>query len=172
MRAKGGSFPSGRTCAAAGCALPGDYRAPLAPPSGAFAPGPPQWQYLCLDHVRAFNAGWNYFEGLEGEALWQAQQRPYARWEAEARGFAARRGAAGPAPSARACPLSGDDRDALARLGLGPGASMAEVKARYRALARRYHPDANQGRRDHESRLQALNAAYTHLKQSPAFKSS
>lgn len=188
-RARGGSYPSGEMCAHAGCTEPGDYRAPLQRPGSAFAPpsGPPRWQYFCLEHVRAFNAGWNYFEGLEGEELWQAQSA-YPVWERETRAFAHNAFAEGPdrvedalgilrwkAGAAREAPrrqLSAQDRQALSRLGLGNDAGLADVKARYRELARKYHPDVNQGRRDHESRLQVLNAAYTHLKQSPAFKQS
>lgn len=137
--------------------------------------------------MRAFNAGWNYFEGLEGEDLWQAQSA-YPNWERETRAFAHNAFADGPdrtedalgvlrwKTGARAARprrvLSPQDRQALSRLGLDDDASFVDIKSRYRELARRYHPDANQGRRDHESRLQALNAAYTHLKQSSAFRQS
>lgn len=187
-RARGGSYPSGRACAQPGCAEAGDYRAPVDRPGSAYAPpsGPPRWQYFCLEHVREFNAGWNYFSGLEGDELWRAQS-PYPNWERETRAFAHNAFGAGPDRTADALgilrwktgrpresrrALSSQDRQALSRLGLEDDVTMVEIRTRYRELARRYHPDANQGRRDHESRLQALNAAYTHLKQSPAFKQS
>lgn len=187
-RLRGGSYPSGKTCASPGCTLSGDYRAPVRKPGSAFAgpSGPPEWQYLCLDHVRAFNQSWNYFEGLEGDDLWEAQNR-YPNWERETHAFAHNAFADGPdrtddalgvlrwkmrADTRPPRRLSAEDRQALSRLGLGEDADLDQVKGRYRELARKYHPDANQGRRDHESRLQALNAAYTHLKQSPAFKQS
>jgi hypothetical protein len=183
---KGGRFPSGQPCAEPGCTCAGDYRAPADRPgsAGAASSGPARWQYFCLDHVRAFNAQWNYFDGLEGEALWQAQNRAWPVWEREARAFAAHGADGGrvedslgllrwkTAATEHRPQLSREDRAALARLGLGNGAGLDEIKARYRELARRYHPDANGGRRDHESRLQALNAAYTHLKQSAAFRQS
>ncbi|MFA7440683.1 MAG: DnaJ domain-containing protein [Sphingomonadaceae bacterium] len=186
---KGGSYPSGTPCASPGCDLGGDYRAPVRKPGSAYAPpaGPPQWQYFCLDHVREFNASWNYFAGLEGEELWEAQSADN-NWERETRSFAHNAFAGGPdrvedalgvlrwrraARATRpACPLSREDREALNHLGLDSSADLDAVKSRYRELARRYHPDANDGRRDHESRLQALNAAYTHLKRSSAFKQS
>lgn len=137
--------------------------------------------------MRAFNASWNYFAGLEGEELWEAQNTGHS-WERETRAFAHNAFTDGPdrvedalgvlrwkmatraAPPARQ--LTREDREALSRLGLDRHADLEAVKSRYRELARRYHPDANHGRRDHESRLQALNAAYTHLKRSSAFKQS
>ncbi|NBU78755.1 MAG: molecular chaperone DnaJ, partial [Sphingomonadaceae bacterium] len=56
-----------RPCNRPGCPEPGEFRAP--DPSG-LAPGPDgpgQWQWLCLDHVRAFNAGYNFFAGMSRE---------------------------------------------------------------------------------------------------------
>ena len=45
-------------------------------------------------------------------------------------------------------------------------ADMTEVKARYKALAKKYHPDANDGDAAAENRLKAINEAYTVLKNS------
>ena len=47
-----------RTCALPNCYEPGEYRAP----KGKDKPG--EYQYLCLEHVRAFNKAWNYFDGM------------------------------------------------------------------------------------------------------------
>jgi hypothetical protein len=189
MRAKAGSFPGDRPCAHPGCKDPGEYRAPLSRPGSAFAPpsGPPQWQYFCLEHVRAFNAGWNWFEGLDADAIWQAQT-PYPTWDRETRAFAhnLRQGASldgidrvedalgvlrWKAAAARTKPtLGAADRRALAALGLGEDATLADIKAKYRALARRYHPDSNAGSRAHEARFQALTEAHDQLIRSAAFR--
>jgi tetratricopeptide (TPR) repeat protein len=48
-------------------------------------------------------------------------------------------------------------------LGVGPTASMAEVKAAYRVLARRYHPDANLGDRRAQERFIQVSIAYKTL---------
>lgn len=185
MKAKGGAFPGNRTCAHPGCDQPGDYRAPLHRPGSAFAPpsGPSPWQYLCLEHVRAFNAGWNWFEGMSEDAIWQAQT-PYPSWDRETRAFAHNAMAGDDriddalgvlrwktsAASARRSDLSRADRQALAKLGLPESATLAEVKAAYRRLARRTHPDANAGDRRHEARFQALSEARAHLESSPTFR--
>lgn len=191
MRTKGGAFPGDRPCAQPGCPERGDYRAPRDRPGSSFAPpaGPPRWQYFCLEHVRAFNAGWNYFDGLDEDSLWEGPS-PYPNWDRETRAFATNLGnglfghgadrvadALGvlhwkseAAASAGTPPLSREERQALAKLGLPETATVAEVKAKYRALARRYHPDANKGSREHEAHFQALTEAYAVLESSPRFR--
>jgi hypothetical protein len=184
MKTKGGAFPGERPCAHPGCPLAGDYRAPVHKPGSSLAPpsGPPRWQYFCLDHVRAFNAGWNYFEGMDEDAIWQAQT-PYPSWDRETRAFA-RNAMAGEEriddmlgvlrwkqAAAQAAPavLSREDRQALSKLGLPDTATRDQVKAKYRQLARRYHPDANKGSREHEARFTELTNAYGHLEGSQSF---
>ncbi len=136
------------------------------------------WQFLCLDHVRAFNAGYNFFDGLSPDEIHEAQS-PLAGWEqtASAKGrmafsfgdshdiFSADR----PAPAPKRWAGFGDAQ-ALAVLGLGDGASAADVRRAYKRLVRRYHPDSNGGDRAQEGRLQAAVNAYTHLKSASAFK--
>lgn len=186
-RGKGGEYPGDHRCAHPGCGEPAPYRAPVDRPGSRYAPpsGPPQWQYFCLEHIRAFNAGWNYFEGMDADAIFQAQT-PYPQWDRETRRFAHRsfnaaldraeealstlrwRAAqtANPAPSA----LSAQDRAALGKLGLAEGATLSDAKKQYRTLARRYHPDTNGGDRSHESQLQAVTDAIDHLSRSESFR--
>jgi curved DNA-binding protein len=45
-------------------------------------------------------------------------------------------------------------------LGVKKTASEKEIKAAYRKLARKYHPDVNQGRRDAEARFKEINEAH------------
>ncbi len=181
-------FPGEQRCAHPGCEEAGEYRAPVArpgstpwPPSGPPA-GPPAWQYFCLPHVREFNARWNYFEGMDADAIWAAQS-PYAGWDERATRPFARNGAADLADLADLADplgifrskagarsrLAAADRRALATLGLAEGATLDEVKARYRKLARRYHPDSNRGDRRHEERFRALTEAYRQLRESEHF---
>lgn len=177
-RAAGGRFPGGRICAHPGCTAPGEYRAPVERPPSAFAPpaGPPRWQYLCLEHVRAFNAAWNWFEGMTAEEIFAAQS-PYPRFAPgpERRRPAARvrlddpLGLFGTAPAAERPRLPAEERRALAVLGLAETATLAEVKRRYRALVRRYHPDANAGDRRFEPRLLEVRAAHDLLVRSRSF---
>ena len=50
--------------------------------------------------------------------------------------------------------------DPYAVLGLSHGASADEVKAAYRRLAKKYHPDLNPGNREAERKMKEINEAY------------
>ena len=171
-------------CAEPGCDAPGEFRAP-----GIQRPdfdGPGDWRWLCLDHVREFNAAYNWFEGMTPEEI-QAAQNPYAGWDRETRAFTAN-GSPGPrwadfhdpldAIGARFQPqrtrkdgraLSEADRRHLRVLGLDLDVDRRALRMRYAELVRRYHPDRNGGDRSHEKALQAVIEAYTALKGRPVF---
>lgn len=181
----------GRLCAEPGCGEPGEFRAPSAAPRHGFD-GPGDYRWLCLDHVRAFNSGYNFFAGMTPDEIHDAQ-RPFAGWERETRAFNATGGADRPprwadfsdpldAIGARfrdrmkdrgerkdGKPLSGRDREALTTLALEIDADRMALRKRYSELVRRYHPDRNGGDRSHEAKLQRVIEAYQQLKSSPAF---
>ena len=172
-------------CAEPGCTQAGEFRAPGADRPGFDGPG--DWRWLCLDHVRAFNADYNYFAGMTPEEI-QAAQTPYGGWDRETRAFAAN-GSPGPrwadftdpldAIGARFQPgprarkdgreLSEADRGRLAVLGLDLDADRRALRLRYAELVRRYHPDRNGGDRSHEKALSQVIEAYTALKGRPIF---
>lgn len=173
-------------CAEPGCDAPGEYRAPSA--EAADFNGPGQWRWLCLGHVRAFNAGYNWFEGMSADEI-SAAQNPYGGWDRETRAFAAN-GAPNPRWSDFTDPLdaigarfqvhqarerkdkralSEADRRHLRLLGLDMDVDRRGLRTRYAELVRRYHPDRNGGDRSHEKALQAVIEAYTALKGRPVF---
>ena len=188
MRFHGRVEGAGRACEHPDCGEAGEFRAPpLEGPGGA--DGPPKFRWFCLDHVRAFNAGYNFFEGMSADEIHRAQ-RPYAGWERETRAFAGGGGDRGPrwadftdpldAIAARyrrqpapersdGKPLSGQDRESLKVLGLEADADRRALRRRYSELVRRYHPDRNGGDRAHEGQLQKVIAAYNQLREAPAF---
>ncbi|WP_233503306.1 J domain-containing protein [Sphingomonas psychrotolerans] len=182
----------GRLCAEPGCSEPGEFRAPPLEGTGRPGDGPPPFRWMCLDHVRAFNSGYNFFKGMSPDEINDAQ-RPFAGWERETRAFNATGGADRPprwadfadpldAINARfrdrmkdraerkdGKPLSGKDRDAMHALALEIDADRMALRKRYSELVRRYHPDRNGGDRGFEGKLQEVIAAYQHLKSAPAF---
>jgi len=56
------------------------------------------------------------------------------------------------------------ERKALHALGLEDGASGPEIKARFKELVKRHHPDANGGDRTSEDKLREIIEAYNYLK--------
>ncbi len=179
-----GRVPSQQPCAAPGCEAAGEFRAPSGEQP---TDGPPRWRWLCLDHVRAFNASYNFFDGMSPDEIADAQ-RPYAGWERETRAFASSgadqpprwadfrdpmdalgaRYAAyrRPPPSARFTP---DEQRALRELGLTEDADLRAVRQRYSERVRRFHPDRNGGDRTHEAALTRTIDAWTTLRKARAF---
>jgi hypothetical protein len=182
-----------RFCAHPGCTDPGEFRAPAwAEGDGGRRPdfdGPGDWRWLCLDHVRDFNLGYNYFSGMSPEEI-EAAQTPYGGWDRQTRAFSANgspppkwadfsdpldaigarfRRAPETAQRSDGRELSGEDRKSLRILGLAPDTDRRRLRQRYAELLRRYHPDHNGGDRGHEKSLQAVIRAYTQLKSRPAF---
>jgi DnaJ-domain-containing protein 1 len=56
------------------------------------------------------------------------------------------------------------ERKALHELGLEAGADRVEIKARFKLLVKRHHPDANGGDRGSENKLREIIQAYNYLK--------
>ncbi|WP_346775623.1 J domain-containing protein [Sphingomonas sp. G-3-2-10] len=180
----------GRVCASPGCGEPGEFRAPLLEGAHGAGDRPAPFRWLCLDHVREFNSGYNFFKGMSPDEIHDAQ-RPFAGWERETRAFNSTGGADRPprwadfsdpldAIQARfrdrrpverkdGRPLSGNDREALKTLDLDVDADRMALRKRYSELVRRYHPDRNGGDRSYEAALTKVIAAYQQLKASPAF---
>ena len=177
-----GRVPGERPCAIPGCDAHGEFRAPGERRPGFDGPG--DWRWLCLDHVREFNARYNFFDGMDADEIADAQS-PYGGWERETRAFATTGADAPPkwsdfkdpmdALGARfrnvhqraedaAVGISPETRAAYRTLGLSPGADLKAIRQAYSALVRRYHPDRNGGDRTHEKALQSVIDAWQHLR--------
>lgn len=175
----------GARCEHQGCLRAGEFRAP----KGRGREG--QFFQFCLEHVKAYNATYNYFAGMNDEALaaYQKQEEIGHRptWKLGVNSKAARmaqhgrvaNGDAGPdvqdafnlfgARAAQHAARSEPRLGALARrsldtLGLDETADAAAIKARYKELVKRFHPDANGGDRSREGTLQEILKAYQQLK--------
>jgi len=182
----------GRICNAPGCDEPGEFRAPGVRSSGFDGPGDYRW--FCLEHVRQFNSGYDFFAGMTADEILAAQS-PLAGWERETRAFRADAGIdAAPrwadftdpldAISSRAKArradhlkaaeaarrgISPDERKAYDTLGLDYQADRRALRGRYSELVRKFHPDRNGGDRGFEGQLQAVVEAYNLLKTTTAF---
>jgi len=179
-----------RQCERPGCTKAGEFRAPGYRPNGFDGPG--EWRWFCLEHVREFNAGYDWFEGMSAEEIFAAQS-PVSGWRTQSPAFSPRAGVDGmprwadfddplDAISARAgnirsraerrakTEMSGrwnrEESDALEVMGLGSDTDKTRLRRRYSELVRRYHPDRNGGDRSYETRLNAVVEAYQVLRKS------
>jgi curved DNA-binding protein CbpA len=174
-----------RVCDAPECAEEALYRAPKSRDRLY------DYYWFCLEHVREYNRSWNYFKGMDEDEI-EAERRADTTWHrpgwifgsigggggfdtrADERvddpfGFfddgpeAQRQRREGRKNGARRRQMSEEER-AFAAFDLEPPVSFAAVKARYKELAKRLHPDANGGDREAEEQLKVINQAYTTLK--------
>jgi hypothetical protein len=79
-------------------------------------------------------------------------------------GFGPRPGAAEPESDTSRPTVRAAERTAFATLDLEIDATREEIKARYKALVKRFHPDANGGDRGTEDRFRSIVQAYALLK--------
>ncbi len=181
-----------RRCERPGCTEAGEFRAPGYRSSGFDGPG--EWRWFCLEHVREFNAGYDWFEGMSADEILTAQS-PVSGWRTESPGFSQRVHVDGmprwsdfddplDAISARAAGIkskaqreatmamdgrfSKTEAEALETMGLGLNTDKRRLRRRYSELVRRYHPDRNGGDRRYEARLSKVVEAYQLLRESAA----
>jgi curved DNA-binding protein CbpA len=179
--------PVVQACQWDGCDKPGPHKAPV----GRMKEG--EYFHFCVDHVRDYNKGFNYFSGLpdseiarfQREAMtgdrptWKAGVNAAAKSNADptkARwGRSAPRGKAREASgmfNARATRFEASSKGtkpletkALDTLGLPSNATKEMVKVRYKELLKAHHPDTNGGDRSTEDQLHEVIHAYKLLKQ-------
>ncbi|MBM3559721.1 MAG: J domain-containing protein [Alphaproteobacteria bacterium] len=160
-----------RTCDHAGCRSTGEFRAPRSPRQ------PGEWYWFCLDHVRVYNAGWNYYAGmseaeidqeLRGDTTWHRPTWPLGRrmggtWWRLADRFGLFEEAAEQTDERRVPIAETPESRALTVMELAPPVTIEIIKTRYKELVKRHHPDANGGSKQAEERLKVINAAYSTL---------
>ena len=173
-----------------GCPQPGRYPAP----KGRGREG--QYFKFCMDHVRQYNKSYNYFNGMSDEEVAHYQEsnvtghRP--TWTMglnksprdgdqlgdKPNGFQWRFAAQDafsffrdsedvnqtgkPEPK----PIRNAERKCLNALDLTEMASAEEIKARFKTLVKRLHPDSNNGVAGSEDKLREVIQAYNYLKRS------
>jgi hypothetical protein len=140
--------------------------------------------WFCLEHARAHNESWDYFAGMNEtqieafrtEAL--TGHRP--TWPLGKRSARPRAGvdfshiedsydvfggvAEKERPRAPERHLTRPQLVALETLNLDASATLHQIKARYKELVKRFHPDANGGDRGAEERLKQVIKAYAVLR--------
>lgn len=177
-------------CQWKGCGKPAPHRAP----KGRGRDG--EYFCFCIDHVKEYNASYNYFDGMsdaevsdfQKDALtghrptWKVGANSWAHGTSEHNGrtghedatlnpndphgiFAERAKATREEALDRRRQLKPIEKKSLETLHLPQTASKDEIKARFKELVKRHHPDANGGDTRSEDTLREIIQAYNYLKQ-------
>jgi len=179
--------PPIRACDHPGCAAGGEFRAPRSRIELN------HYYWFCLDHVRAYNAAWNYYAGMSDAEI-EAEIRHDTVWQrpswklgerhtpgygprmrdpfgfhngaAEHDGRRSDNGRANGHYSEAAARVASAREQALAVFDLDLPFTAVSLKARYKVLVKMHHPDAHGGDKAAEERLKIINQAYATLKAS------
>lgn len=167
-------------CQHPACRRKGEFRAP----KGRDHEG--EFYLFCLEHVKEYNQSYNYFAGMTDAAVQSYQKdaltghRPTWNISVTGAGLGAEskvdaatllraklerlRRAREAAAEARVRPVGKAALKALEALGLDETADKPTVRRRFKELAKRLHPDLNEGDRSREEKLRAIIDAYNYLK--------
>jgi len=171
-------------CQWQGCDKPGRHKAP----KGRGKDG--EFLHFCATHIKHYNASYNFFEGMSDADIaefqrsaayghrptWQMGQNasatentdeaPSNEKSTSSRNFQAWRARQAAAekrrPQRRLKPM---EKRSFVALELKESATKEDIKAQYKLLVKRHHPDANGGDRGSEEKLREIIQAYNYLKQ-------
>lgn len=146
-----------------------------------------EYYWFCLTHVMEYNKAWDFFSGMSqndienhirSSFLWDRPTRRFDQGDAteslrrkawqtqfftdedpqeqeKGAGFRFSND-----PNIHATP----EMQAMAIMGLEPPVDLAVIKARYKALVKKYHPDVNPNDPKAEDMIKTINMSYTILK--------
>ena len=167
--------PAEPLCDHPDCDLPGLYKAPKSRDNLR------DYHHFCLDHVRAYNKKWNYFAGFKEDEIY-AQMRADVAWDRPTWPAAEpstlerrlRHGASfwgGPRPDDTTRSQQPAEpaikqtvRNAFSAMGLTLDVDFSAVKAQFRKLVKKYHPDTRPDDPKANERFKVITEAYVTLK--------
>jgi len=164
-----------KPCEWPGCKDEGPHRAPRSKDE------PEDFRWFCKDHARQYNKAWNFFEGMTDhqveaivrhDTVWNRPSWPIGSgpainafmrgefsdpFEAFSNDSAGR---ASPNDADGSADPGAEVHRALAILGLDIPVDVSTVKANYKALVKRHHPDAQGRDTDSDDKIKQINHAY------------
>jgi len=144
-----------------------------------------EYVWFCLEHIRLYNASWNYYEGMSDEEV-EADRRNDVTWNRPAWKFGSqrlaedeglidplgvyeenigpfcRKNGAGTLGNPRPRPHSPEEL-ALSTLDLNWPLTVKKLKSQYKKLVKIHHPDTNDGDKQAEERFKSISQAYSTL---------
>ena len=167
-----------RACEMPGCSHIGEHKAPKNRALG-------EHYFFCIEHVKDYNKAWNFFSGMASHEIEDHihksfyGDRPTWRYDS----FASAESDLNNKTWQKyhfteddyknkdhgSCPFANQNRntpefEALAMLELTTPINLDKIKSRYKKLAKKHHPDLNNGCKKSEELLKRINIAYTVLK--------
>lgn len=156
-------------CEMEGCVQAGVYKAPKSRNKID------EYQWFCLEHIKERNQQWDYFSGMNSEEIeafisdavtghrptWSRESRlreHYFTLQDKLYEFIS-----GTKPSAPKPKIASKTRKALAIMEMEYPYTMEQLKARYRVLVKKHHPDTNKGDKESEEKFKKITAAYRYL---------
>jgi hypothetical protein len=163
-----------RACDWPGCTASGSHRAPKSRDQLR------EYFWFCLEHIRPYNKAWNFYEGMTDDQV-EACVRSDTTWNRPTWPLGASNGAKSntgrgrriedfddpfgifdgvPRREVNKTRRTAKERRALSILELEDPIDAATVKARYKALVKQHHPDANGGDKASEEKFKEITIAY------------
>jgi len=171
----------GQKCEAEDCDEIGKFKAPISRENLR------KYKWFCIDHIREFNKKWNYYEGMNEEEI-EASIKSSSTWERPTwpikNGFNSglysfdfkmnnfddvfqnKTGQKDFNYDNNDRNFSKNEIEAFKKLGLKPTMDINNIKAAYKKLVKKYHPDNNGGNKNYEDKLKFINQAYSDLNKS------
>jgi DnaJ-domain-containing protein 1 len=143
---------------------------------------------FCQDHITEYNRAWNFFDGMNQreveEQILKSMFGDRPTWRYDSDGMAeenlrrqayefhgtgqtddrASRAWQEYEQNKNAVDHTSAEFEAMAIFGLAPPIDIDKIKARYKELAKKYHPDINRDNPKAEELLKKVNMSYTVLK--------
>ncbi len=157
------------------CKKIGKYKAPIEKDNSK------KFKWLCLDHVKEFNHGWDYFKGmsdqevcefLKSDITWHKPTQSFSSpnnffnilWKntlnEEGVVFRNRH----EKKIKTKINFSDKDKEAFNIIELSVGTKWDKIQNQFKKLVKKYHPDMNAGNKKFEEKLKIITLAYTQLK--------
>lgn len=174
------SKPQAGHCHVPDCNESGDHKAPKHRALN-------EYYMFCTEHARDYNRAWNFFDGMADSEVrdhmardmygdrptWRYDQAGAAedilkRQAWQTYNFSEDEPPEHKERAERKRQFAGDrnspEAEAMRIMGLEPPVTLAEIKVRYKELAKLHHPDLNKGSAESEELLKQINMSYTILK--------
>jgi len=157
-------------CCAPGCIAPGVYKAPVSKDRLS------DYQWLCLDHIREYNRQYDFFSDMDRQQIEAFMRdaltghRPTWRREHQGKLHENLEDALDEflntmkkKPPKTPKHLGQKLREALSVMDLDYPYTAQGLKAQYRQMVKKFHPDAHQGSKYYDDKFKGITAAYVYL---------